>query len=395
MTNQSLNTPQAGPIQAWIIVAISLLPMMAVVVLMPIIPAIFGNFKDIPNILTLAPLVVSAPGLCIALFSPYAGYLTDRLGRRNLLLIFTFLYGFGGVFPFFFNSFPVLMGGRLLLGIGEAFILTIGNTLLGDYFSESKRAKWLMWQGIVGSACGTMLLSLSGYLSTMGWQYPLLVYCFAIIISVGVYFFIFEPARKTEVEVEASTAIVSGGKFPTLIVVRIALTTLVAGILYFVYTLHFSMALDSMGIKDRQAIGNYSAIASIAVPIGALLFKLISNRSGAFQFACMFFLIGAGLIGIGLAKGINLTVAAAWVQQLGCGMLISTLIAWGLKQLAPEFRGRGMGFWTSGFFMGQFLSPLAVSGMRNITGSLLNAFVVFGIICVLIAAVNFYLSKKS
>ena len=162
-----------------------------------------------------------------------------------------------------------------------------------------------------------------------------------------------------------------------------------------VYTLHFSMALDSMGIKDRQAIGNYSAIASIAVPFGALLFKLISNRSGAFQFACMFFLIGAGLIGIGLAKTINLTVAAAWVQQLGCGMMIFTLIAWGLKQLAPEFRGRGMGFWTSGFFLGQFLSPLVVSGMRNITGSLLNAFVVFGMICLLIAAVNFYLSKKS
>jgi MFS family permease len=390
-----MENQKAGIAQASVIIATSLLPMMAIVALMPVIPAIVQNFKGMSNIMTWAPMVVSAPGLCVALFSPYAGYLTDKLGRRKLLLIFTILYGLGGILPFFFQSFPALMGGRLILGIGEAFILTIGNTLLGDYFDESERSKWLMWQGIIGSGCGTLLLSLSGYLSTLGWYYPFLVYSFAFFITGAAYLFIFEPKRKTaQIEGISSFSASSTSKFPLNAMLKIALTTLIAATLYFVYTLHFSLALDSIGIKDRQQIGNYSAIASIAVPIGALLFKLVSKKSAEFQFACLFGLIGLGLIGIGSAISVEAVVASAWIQQLGGGMAIPVLIAYGLKNVPAEFRGRGMGFWTSGFFLGQFISPLVVSAVRNMTGSLLSAFIVFGIVCLLLAAYNLFLNKK-
>lgn len=382
---------KAGLPQALIIIAIGLLPMMAIVALMPVVPAIRENFKDIPNILTLAPLVLSAPGLCVALFSPYAGYLTDKLGRRKLLLIFTLLYGVGGILPFFFGNFPSLMGGRLILGIGEAFILTIGNTLLGDYFQEKDRAKWLMWQSIVGSGCGTLLLWTSGNLSRFGWNYPFLVYSFALLITLGAFFFVYEPQRKTETSnpIAGDTAV-----FPIRIMVQMALTTLVAATLYFVYTLHFSLALDGLGVKDRQQIGNYSAIASVAVPIGGLLFRLIAHKSSQFQFACLFALIGIGLIGIGLGWSIETVVASAWLQQLGGGMAIPILISWGLSHVPPEFRGRGMGFWTSGFFLGQFISPLIVSAVRGITGSLLSAFIVLGAVCLGMAAYNWWSGKK-
>lgn len=379
---------KAGLPQALIIIAISLLPMMAIVALMPVIPAIVQNFKDMPSIMTLAPLVVSAPGLCVALLSPYAGYLTDKLGRRKLLLIFTVFYGLGGILPFFLQSFPSLMGGRLLLGVGEAFILTIGNTLLGDYFLEKDRAKWLMWQSIIGSGCGTLLLMISGNLSKIGWNYPFLVYSFALLITVGAYFFIFEPQRKVTTTPDAP-ADKPSSPFPLQTMLRLAATTLVAATLYFVYTLHFSLALDSLGIKDRQQIGNYSAIASVAVPIGGFLFRFVAQKSSYFQFACLFSLIGLGLIGIGFGASIETVVASAFIQQLGGGMAIPILIAWGLNNVPSEFRGRGMGFWTSGLFLGQFISPLVVSLVRDMTGSLLSAFIVFGIICLGMAAYNY------
>lgn len=134
---------RAGWPQGLVIIMVGILPMMAIVTLMPIVPALVKNFQHVPGIQTLAPLVLSAPGLCVALFSPFAGILADRIGRRKLLLIFTTLYGIGGVVPFFVTSFEALMGSRLLLGVGEAFILTLGNTLLGDYFEKAERAKWL------------------------------------------------------------------------------------------------------------------------------------------------------------------------------------------------------------------------------------------------------------
>jgi MFS family permease len=384
---QPAPTKTAGTMQGIVIVIISFLPMMAIVALMPVVPAIRNNFQHVPYIETLAPLVLSAPGLCVAIFSPFAGYLTDKLGRRKLLIIFSALYGVGGCLPFFIEQFPALLGGRFVLGIGEAFILTVANTLLGDYFDEKSRPKWLMWQGIAGPAMGTVLLSASGYLSTLGWNYPFLVYSIAFLIAGLSYFFIFEPSQSGNVVKQIEPA---GEKFPMPLLLRISLTTLVAASLYFVYTLHFALALNAIGVTDGSEIGNYSALASIAVPVGAIIYKFISTKSNNFQFAFLFGLIGLGLLGIGLAVNIKLVIAAAWIQQLGNGMAIPILIGYGLQKVPSQFRGRGMGFWTSGFFLGQFLSPIAVSGMKQLTGDLLTAFIAFGMICLLLAITNLW-----
>lgn len=382
---------QAGTMQGIVIVIISFLPVMAIVALMPVVPAIRNNFQYVPYIETLAPLVLAAPGLCVAIFSPFAGYLTDKLGRRKLLIIFSTLYGIGGCLPFFIEEFPALLGGRFILGIGEAFILTVSNTLLGDYFEEKARAKWLMWQGIAGPVIGTALLSGSGYLSTIGWNYPFLVYAIAFVISGLSYLYIFEPNAPGK---SITQRVPIASKFPLPLILRISFTTLVAATLYFVYTLHFAMALDSMGITDGKEIGNYSALASIGVPVGAIIFRFIASKSNQFQFAFLFSLIGLGLLGIGLAGNVKLMVVAAWIQQLGNGMAIPVLIAFGLRNVPSAFRGRGMGFWTSGFFLGQFLSPILVSGVRNLTGDLLSAFAVLGIICLLLATTNFWQSVQ-
>ncbi len=121
--NTTIITRKAGIPQAAVIIAISLLPMMAIVALMPVIPAIVQNFKDMPNIMTLAPLVVAAPGLCVALLSPYAGYLTDKLGRRKLLLISPLFMVWAAFYRSFFIVFLAVIDGLLLLVAGEAFIL--------------------------------------------------------------------------------------------------------------------------------------------------------------------------------------------------------------------------------------------------------------------------------
>ena len=390
--NRQTAERKAGIPQGIVIIIISILPMMAVVSLMPVVPAIRDNFKDVPYISTLAPLVLSAPGLCVALFSPFAGILTDKIGRRKLLLIFTLLYGFGGIMPFFIEHFSILLGGRLALGIGEAFILTIGTTLLGDYFDEPERAKWLMWQGIFGSISGTLMLSFTGYLSTIDWNYPFLIYCIAFLVTIGAFLFIYEPRTRKQ---ETGESKAGETKFPTAMMLRISLFTLLASTLYFVYTLHFSLALDSIGIKDGQTIGNYSAIASIAVPFGAILFKLIAKKDSRFQFAVLFLLVGAGLVFIGLSINVETVVAAAWIQQLGSGMAIPVLIAWSLRKVPEEFRGRGIGFWSSGFFLGQFISPFLVSAVEGVVGSVLAAFVVCGVMCLIIAAVNLLLSRRA
>ena len=268
----------------------------------------------------------------------------------------------------------------------------MGNTLLGDYFAPDKRAKWLMWQGIVGSVCGSGLLALSGFLAGFGWNFSFLVYGLALVIAVAAYFFLFEPERPQKNFTPSGTFIEP--RFPRAAMIRLASTTFILAALYFVYTLQFSLALDELGLKQAHSIGNYSAVASFAVPLGAILFKLLSSRRSVFQFTVLFMLLGAGMVGIGLSRDINTVVAFAFVQQLGAGMCIPILIGWGLREMPDEFRGRGMGLWTSAFFLGQFLSPFFVSVMRGLTGGLLPTFVACGAICIAIAVGNLLLNGR-
>jgi MFS family permease len=176
---------------------------------------------------------------------------------------------------------------------------------------------------------------------------------------------------------------------------RIMVTTFVLAALYFVYTLQFSLALDALGLKEIHKIGNFSAVASAAVPLGAILFKLLSKRSSQLQFTVLFVLLGTGLVGIGMSKDLYTVVGFAFVQQLGAGMCIPTLIGWSLREMPDRFRGRGMGLWTSAFFLGQFLSPFLVTLVRGWTGGLLETFVACGAACLLIAVGNLLVTRQA
>lgn len=382
---------KAGIPQGIIITLVSILPVMAVITLMPVVPTIRNNFKDVPFIETLAPFVISAPGLCVALFSPYAGFLADRIGRRKLLIIFSILYAIGGVIPFFVESFSALIVGRLILGIGEAFILTIANILVGDYFEQSKRNTWLMIQNIVGPSFGFFIINGSGQLASIGWQYPFLLYAFTLVIPIGAFFFIFEPKAKAE-----SVANIPNASLPfsKKSLIKVFLTTYIASVLYYVYTLHFSMALDQIGINDPKEVGSITAMASLMLPLGAVMFKLLGTKSNKIQFGIMFTFIGIGLIGIGLSTTLGMAKICAIIQQIGCGMAIPVLIAYGLRSVPVEYRGRGMGVWSSGFFLGLSTSPFIVGLVRSLSGDILKAFVIFGVVCLVMVVLNFLFDKE-
>lgn len=392
--NSQLSIRKAGYWQAIVVILLNQLPMMAIVALMPALPTLMEHFKDVANKDLLVPMILTAPGICIALIAPFAGVLVDKFGRRKLLIWFTILYGIGGILPFFLDGFNTVITGRLLLGVGEAFVLVIGNTLLGDYFAPKDRSKWLMVQGFFGSIAAALLLALSGHLASIGWNFPFLVYGISFLITILAVIFVFEPEEKFTSEIDT---ISSDIKFPVKTAVMVFLVTLGFSIIYFVYTIHFSRAIDNMGIKDPKQVGNLGAIASTAVPLGALIFKLVSKRPFWQQMALMFLFFTVGLSGIGLAKDANSAVAVGWIQQLGCGMTIPVLVAWALSLFPVEYRGRGMGFWTSAFFLGQFVNPIFVSTLGKFVGDVQSTFLATGIMCgvvlVIILILNIFLKK--
>src|SRR5512143_1342740 len=90
---------EAGAAQGLPLIFLSLLPTMAIVSLVPNLPQLFAHFADVPHANLLVPMIITLPSLCIALFSPFAGAIADRWGRRRLLLVATLFYAVVGVLP--------------------------------------------------------------------------------------------------------------------------------------------------------------------------------------------------------------------------------------------------------------------------------------------------------
>ena len=91
-------------------------------------------------------------------------------------------------------------------------------------------------------------------------------------------------------------------------------------------------------------------------------------------------------VGAGATVGvIGVAGVALIVQQTGAGMAVPALIAWAQSKFAFEHRGRGMGVWTSAFFLGQAISPIIVGTIAARIGTMQGAFLVSGLAAGVIA----------
>jgi MFS family permease len=382
---QSLPAGQSFPRQAdwrqgWILVFSGFLPVMAIIALAPTLPTLLAHFADVSNARLMVPLLITAPSACIALFAPVAGVIADRFGRRKLLLWAMALYGAGGLLPFVIDNFWAVVAGRFVIGIGEAGVLTVVNTLLADYYEEKARHRWLMLQGVVGSMLGTVTIAGSGFLAAQGWQFPFLVYGVAIPIFLASLAFLFEPAPRSRQGKPVANAAAPSTPFPYKIALTVCGVTTLLSTIYYVQVINFSLLLKELGVGDPKSIGLAMAIPSIGVPIGAVLFKLTTRFGAGAQIFLVFSCYAVGLGGIGMAPDYKVALGFAFVQQLANGIIVPALIAWSQSKFSFEHRGRGMGWWASSFFIAQFLSPAVVNLMRGWVGDLQNAFLAFGII---------------
>lgn len=66
-------TRKAGIPQGLVMALTSFLPILAIISLVPAVPSLIQHFDNVPHARTLIPLMITAPGLMIALTASFAG----------------------------------------------------------------------------------------------------------------------------------------------------------------------------------------------------------------------------------------------------------------------------------------------------------------------------------
>ena len=352
-----------------------ILPVMAIVSLFPAIPRLFAAFGHVEGAGFLIPAIVTIPSLCCALFAPIAGIIADRYGRRPSFIGGMALYVVAGLVPLFVDDLAVILASRALLGIAEAFAITISSALIGDYFGE-RRHRWVAWVGIATSIAGTGLIAAGGALADISWRGPFAIYLAAIPAFVLAVLFIDEPRVDAKRD-DAARPVALG--FPWKAALLIGAVTLVTSVLYYVEPLNIARVLDMRGAGSSTRIGLIQAATSLTYIAGALLYRRLHDRGIGTLLAIAAGFIGIGQLVIGLGHNWQLASVGAAIQQLGGGMIIPTLLAWGQAMLPLEQRGRGMGIWATAFFTGTFVCSPIVGMVDTAAGGLMPAMVVMGV----------------
>lgn len=375
----------AGAPQGMTLAVAGFLPVLSILSLAPAVPSILKHFAGVAHAETLVPLMVTAPGLMVALLAPFAGALVDRYGRRRLILMATFLYGFAGIAPFFLANLPAMFASRLVVGATEAFVLVIVNTLFADYFTTDRRRTWITVQGVSGPVLGTGSIALAGAFTAFAWNGAFLIYGIAFFVFLAMLATLYEPSVTRHDSTPALTAVEPQDTtpFPTAVVVKFSLITFLSSLIYYVFIVQSGLAFEASGVASSGNLGILIGVSSLGTPVGALLFNYISRRaSGAALIASFLAFMGVGMIGMGLARTTTVMMIFGFIQQIGGGITVAGLIFWVSRLLPAQHRGRGFGFWSSAFFAGQFASPLLVGIVRQFTVGILGAFVVCGLLAI-------------
>ena len=369
--------------QGMVVVIAAFLPIIAIVAMGPAVPAMIAHFASDPEARARIPAMIGAPGLTMALLAPFAGLLVDKFGRRPLLLAGTLSNGVFGAAPLLLDSLDHISASRLLLGVSEGIILTVVNTLIGDYWDDKGRKNWLFLQGILGPFIAGIVALIVGYATTLQWNGVFYVYLIAFPIWVAMVVWIFEPSKaQAQAQGALNTAGTAPAKtpFPWAPALTIAAVTFFFSMLYYVFIINGSLVFAEVGVKDSRAYAAIIFVPQLFILAGAVLFRLIADRSYKLQLGVVLTLLGTGLAGMGLATTPAMMAAALIIQQTAAGMTVPTLIGWAQTKFDFQHRGRGMGIWTAAFFLAQSQSPRLVHALDVHAGSMQGAFLTAGIV---------------
>lgn len=375
---------RAGAPQLIVLLAASCLSVLGAVLLAPVLPQMAQEFADVPGAELLVPVVLTVPSLIIGLTAPFAGFIVDRIDRKRVLLAAMVVYAVVGTAPLYLTSLGAIVGSRMLLGLCEAAIMTCCTTMIGDYWTGARRARYLGLQTLVAALAATVFLAVGGALGSTGWRTPFWLYLVAAILVLPIATLLWQPSRNRSGALPRRHL----EPLPWRRLLVPCLVTLFGGIVFYALIVQLSFVLTGIGVTSTGTIGAISAVMSLATAVGSGLFGRLSGRTIRVLLPVEFALAALGLIIVFAGTGVPVVSIGAVLTGFGTGLLLPTLLTWAVNRLHFEQRGRGTGLWTGCLFIGQFVSPILLSVIAAGMGGLQPALGVLGIAAAAMAVVT-------
>lgn len=322
----------------WIIIGIVLLNSIGMSIVLPLLPFIVGEYLPSQQVVVGMSVLMSVFAGCTFFAAPVLGALSDRYGRKIILIISLLgssigyiLFGIGG-------ALWMLFLGRIIDG------LTAGNiSTLVAYISDStKPEERVKWFGYIGAAMGIGKLggpALGGLLGSISLALPVFLTAGLIFLSCLAVYFLLPESLTTEKRTKhlSLDSFNVFSHFKDIFSLKDIKLLLILGILFYaalgIFQFNFTIFLKDIYKWGPAVIGTMLTLVGVCEIISRALLlpwllKHFSERS-----------IGiSGLVGLGI--GFALIMASASLHSVVIISLAVIFVISGEGLFDPTFNGK-------------------------------------------------------
>ncbi len=322
----------------WIIVGIVLMNGIGMTVVFPLLPFLLGKYLPASQIVVGMSALASVFAACTFFAAPIFGALSDRYGRKKILIISLLgsvigyiLFGIGG-------ALWVLFLGRIIDGLTAGNISTL-FAYIADSTEPEERTKWFSY---IGAAMGIGCMigpALGGPLGAISITLPFFVTAGIMFLSIiCIYFFLPESLapekRSTHFSIKSFNIF---SQFKEIFTMKEASALIIVGGFFYVgleiYQFNFSIFLKDIFSWGPALIGGlFTLIGACDIISRAVLLPLLLKR---------FSERNIGIVGLfGLALGLTLIILSIHISSQVTIIAAVMSITLGEGLFDPSYNGR-------------------------------------------------------
>ncbi|WP_400163218.1 MFS transporter [Brevibacillus sp. TJ4] len=343
--------------------------------LIPVLP----KMESTMNLSSLqSSLLITAFSIAAGIVIPFAGYLSDRLRRKIVIITALILYGSGGLVAglaglWMDNPYWIIMLGRVMQGIGAAGTAPIAMAMVGDLFDgagESRALGLLETSNGIGKVLSPIIGSLLGLIA---WYMVFLA--FPVICAVILLLFFFLTKEKTKQKQpmpvkqyvhSIATVFRQHGKWlvPAFFIGSICLFTLFGVLFYLSNLLEESYHID--GVAKGGLLAIPLLVMSITAYITGLIIKKKLQRMRWFVIIGMF-LLGASYVSATFVRGAYTLIGILVIGSVGTGMILPCLNSMIVGAVKKTERGMITSLYNGVRFIGVAIGPPVFTWLLGIS----------------------------
>jgi MFS family permease len=372
---ESLAKYQINPNRAMFTIILTIfVDSLGYIMVLPLLPQIFYGLGATDIVIGLS---ISSNAVALLIFGPIWGKLSDKYGRKLILMISQIGTGFAFLLLVFSDSIPIIFAARMLDGVFSGQMPTV-RAYISDVTTPQTRASQM--GKIMAGYTSSMMIGpfIGGALGAFNWRYPMI---FASVLTVFstilTYTVLVESMPKKRIadlreSKEASTE-PSGGILNKEVGLRF-IEIFILSLISMIFNTSFSLVLYSRYGANPFIIGSIMAVSAGFIMIYGLVFmRRLIQRIGEKK---MFF--------IGMSLFIVCFIIYPYLNELwmlyifvipfsfsaaSVGPLISTNIT---KAIGPDKQGALSGWSTNLQAISQIVSPLIATSFLQIGGLMIG-----------------------